>query len=190
MRQGALKQILVSVDRSTRLVRQLLTLAKLDAGLEANPEEEVCLGEVLDAIINTTQQAIGAPRVTIAPALHAYRVCTNRDTLGIALRNLHENAMQHTPENGEVTWAIASDGQGLVLEDEGPGIPPEELSLVSQRFFRGKYRTASGCGLGLAIVEAVLKQIGGRLILENRCGQPGLRAHIVFHAASPLRRKR
>jgi len=186
MRQGALKQMLISVDRSTRLVRQLLTLARLDAGLEANREEDVNVGETLDAIINATQQTEGSPEVAVAPALYAYSVRTNRDTLAIALRNLHENAMQHTPGGGKVSWGIASDGHGLVLEDEGPGIPPEELSLVSQRFYRGTYRTASGCGLGLAIVEAVLKPAGGRLVLENREGQAGLRARIVLHAVSPV----
>ena len=55
VRQGALRQILLSVDRTTRLVRQLLTLAKIDAGLEANQEERVCVGTVLKEVLGPAQ---------------------------------------------------------------------------------------------------------------------------------------
>jgi two-component system sensor histidine kinase QseC len=180
IRQNALAQILVSVDRTARLVRQLLALAKLDAGMEPDRAEEVRVGEVLEAVIDALRPAAGAIHVTVDPALGDFRVRSNRDILSIALRNLHENAVQHTPEGGNVSWRVASDGQGVVLEDEGPGIPDAELPLVSQRFFRGKHRSASGCGLGLTIVEAAVRQSGGMLVLTNREDRNGLRAKIVL----------
>mgnify|MGYP001407061306 CR=1 FL=1 len=176
MRQSALDQILVSVDRTTRLVRQLLALAKLDAGLESGCDEVVSVGEVLEEVVAALPPSTGAIQVVVDSRLRTLRVRVKREILGIALRNLHENALQHTPEGGTVSWRMALDERGVVLEDEGPGIPAAELPLVSQRFFRGKYRSASGCGLGLAIVEAVLKRTGGTLVLENREGERGLRA--------------
>ena len=187
VRQRALGQMLFSVDRTTRLVRQLLTLARLDAGVEANRLEAASLGEILEDIVKMAQPQATRVHVVVEAALTHFTVLANRETLGIALRNLHENALQHTPEGGTVAWTVAPDGQGVVVADEGPGIAPEELPCVTQRFFRGKRQTATGCGLGLAIVVAVLKQTGGELVLENRHESPGLRATVVFpsHACRP-----
>ncbi len=183
----ALRQILLSVDRTTRLVRQLLTLARLDAGVEANRLETTSVGEVLEDIVKTAQATATPVHVVVEAALGHFTVLTNRETLGIALRNLHENALQHSPEGGTVAWTVAPDGHGVVVADEGPGIAPEDLPFVTQRFFRGKRQTPTGCGLGLAIVAAVLKQTGGELVLENRHESPGLRATLVFpsHACRP-----
>ncbi len=186
VRQGALRHILLAVDRSTRLVRQLLTLAKLESGLAAGQAERVCLGDVLEEIAASAQPAGQAATVRIDPALRDFAIAANRETLAIALRNLHENALQHTPPGGAVAWSLMPDGRGLLVEDEGGGMSPDEIPLATQRFFRGKGQTPTGCGLGLAIVEAVLRQLGGRLVLENREGGQGLRAMaVLLPAAAP-----
>ncbi|KHK01707.1 ATP-binding protein [Desulfovibrio sp. TomC] len=184
VRQGALRHILLSVDRATRLVRQLLTLAKLDSGLESIQAECVCVGVVIEEISKPAQPAARIVTVRIAPALRDFIVTANRETLGIALRNLHENAVQHTPEGGAITWDVMPNGQGVIIEDEGPGLAPDELPLATQRFFRGKRQPPTGCGLGLAIVEAVLQQMGGGLVLENREGGRGLKAMAVLPRAT------
>ncbi len=180
VRQGALRQILRSVDRSDRLVRQLLTLARLDAGLEGVQAEPTSVGAVLEDVLGTPRTASDQLRVVCDPALGGVVVTANREMLGVALRNLQENAVRQMPGGGTISWRAAPDGHGVILEDEGPGIAPEELPLVSQRFFRGRRQTGAGCGLGLAIVEAVLKQYGGRLALENREDRQGLRAIVTF----------
>ena len=184
VRQGALRHILLSVDRATRLVRQLLTLARLDSGLESSQAECVCVGAVIEEISKPAQPTAKVVAVCIDPALRNFMVAANRETLGIALRNLHENALQHTPEGGAITWNVMPNGQGVIIEDEGPGMSPDELPLATQRFFRGKRQTPTGCGLGLAIVEAVLKHMGGGLVLENREGGRGLRAMAVLPRAT------
>jgi len=184
VRQGALRHILLSVDRSTRLVRQLLTLAKLESGLVTSQAEPICVGEIIEEIGKSAQPAGQVITVRIDPALRDFTITANRETLGIALRNLHENALQHTPDGGTVTWNVMPDGRGILVEDEGPGMPPDEIPLATQRFFRGKRQTPAGCGLGLAIVEAVLQQMGGHLVLENREGGLGLRAMAVLLRAT------
>ena len=70
------------------------------------------------------------------------------------------------------------------IEDEGPGIPEEELPLVTSRFFRRRHKSASGSGLGLAIVELALRANGASLNLANRTDRPGLRAEIIWPARS------
>jgi two-component system sensor histidine kinase QseC len=177
-KEGALRQILVSVDRTSRLVRQLLAIAQLDAGSQAGHEENVNAGQLIGEIADSLKQADAPIRVEIAPELHHLALRMNRENLALAIRNLHENAIQHMPRGGTVRWHMSLDAGGLVVEDEGPGIPPAELPLVSQRFFRGQHKIPSGTGLGLAIVEAAVRQLGGGLVLANRDDGPGLRATI------------
>lgn len=176
IRDGALRQILVSVDRTTRLVRQLLAMAKLDAGVQGDGVEEVVPGELLEEIVG--EPANGHAKVELDPALFSRPLRANREILKLALRNLHENAVRHMPGNGTVAWRAAPDG--ILVEDDGPGIPEDELPLVTQRFFRGRHRSAAGTGLGLAIVDIAAQRLGGRLVLANRQDRKGLSAGIVF----------
>ena len=112
--------------------------------------------------------------VRIDPALYRIRTSINRELFHLAVRNLHENAVQHSPAGGVVRWFM--DGEALVVEDEGAGIPDGEIDKVTERFFRGCRRSAVGSGLGLAIVEAALRQAGTMLALCNREDRSGLRA--------------
>jgi len=186
MRRNALGQILVSVDRTTRLVRQLLALAKLDAGMALPGAAVVSIGAVLSEMLAALPPMGNAIFVTVDPALQDLWVRADREMVQIALRNLHENAVQHTPEGGAISWGVASDGRSVVLEDTGPGIPEAELPLVCQRFFRGKQRSATGCGLGLALVETAIRKTGGILTLQNRADRSGLQVRIVWPPVCPV----
>lgn len=179
-KEGALRQILISVDRTARLVRQLLAIAKLDAGSETDRRENLIAGQLIGEIADQLKPDRKSISVEIDPKLHNLSLQTNRDILTLAIRNLHENAVQHTPEGGSVCWRVTPDGNGVEVEDEGPGITTAELPLVSQRFFRGQHKSASGTGLGLAIVEAAVKRLDGTLILTNRPDRSGLKAVILF----------
>lgn len=176
IREGALRQILVSVDRTTRLVRQLLAVAKLDAAMSTDAIEDVVPGDILDEILDEPSDA--RVRIELDPALYMQPIRANREILKLALRNLHENAVRHMPDGGTVAWRAAPDG--LVVEDDGPGIPEDELPLVTQRFFRGRHKSAAGTGLGLSIVDIAAQRLGGRLVLRNRQDRNGLSAGIVF----------
>jgi len=177
VRDGALRQILFSVDRTTRLVRQLLVLARLDAAPASAPAAAVSLGDIIGEI-SAGGGAAATCRVVIDPALRDQRVTADREILTVALRNLHENAVQHSPDGGTVHWRPSTGGIGVVVEDEGPGIGADELPLVRQRFYRGRARSPVGSGLGLAIVEAAAARIGWSLHLGARAAGPGLRAEL------------
>ncbi len=94
------------------------------------------------------------------------------------MRNLHENAVQHM-KAGTVKWLARPGGEGVLVRDEGPGIPAEELPHVTTRFFRGRHKSATGSGLGLAIAEMASRRSGLSLRLRNRPDRPGLEAEIV-----------
>ena len=180
IRAGALGQIAVSVDRMALMVRQLLALAKLEAGGPGLVVTAVTAGAVLREIDDHGPAPARALHVVIDPGLDGMALTTEKESLSLALRNLHENAVQHTPEGGTVTWTVAPDGPGIVVRDEGPGIPEEDLDLVRRRFHRGRHSQAAGTGLGLTIVETAARRIGARLELRNRTDRPGLEAALIW----------
>lgn len=177
----ALRQILVSVDRTSRLVRQLLTIARLDANAEDKDLESIAIGPLIEEISGATPKPDNV-RVSIDDRLMGLTWTANRECLELAIRNLHENAIQHMPSGGNVRWTLGSLPNDIVIEDEGPGIPENELPQIGTRFFRGRFKSSVGSGLGLAISLLALERIGARLLLINRTDVRGLRAELVRRA--------
>jgi two-component system, OmpR family, sensor histidine kinase QseC len=172
----ALGQMVAAVDRSARLVRQLLTIARLDADAAEASRSPIKVGPVLAEIVAETPKD-EETAVTIDASARDMVLNTNVDCLRLALRNLHENAVQYT-RGGRIIWT--AQGRSLSVEDEGPGIPPEELEKLGSRFFRGRLRSPIGSGLGLAIVKLALSKIGGELAISNRTDTSGTRSELVF----------
>ena len=103
-----------------------------------------------------------------------------------ALQNLVANAVRHTPDGGRIVVSAerVSDGTLIRVEDTGPGIPPEHLPLVFDRFYkidRARASGQSGSGLGLSIVKAIVERHGGRVSAANAPGG-GARFDIVLPA--------
>ncbi|MEN3236743.1 sensor histidine kinase N-terminal domain-containing protein [Methylobacterium ajmalii] len=175
--KAALRQILVAVDRTTRLVRQLLDAARLDAAGETLSLAEVDVGSLVTETVEGMRTPPGI-RTQIDPGLRGYILRADPEGLRLAVRNLHENAVQHM-ETGTVAWIARPEVGGIVVRDEGPGIPEDELPDVTTRFFRGRHKSATGSGLGLAIAEMASRRSGLSLRLRNRTDRPGLEAEIV-----------
>ena len=166
----ALGQIILAVDRSSRLVQQLLALARLDAQGPVPALDRVDPWNVLERVIaGVPKQADVA--VLVARDEQIATVRTNAEYLELALRNLHENAVQHTRKGGTVRWHLHQGD--LTVENDGLTIPADELSKLGTRFFRGRHRHLTGSGLGLAIAKAALALVGGSVSVDNRddrCG--------------------
>ena len=177
----ALRQILVSVDRTSRLVRQLLAISRLDARGEEQGAEPIVIGDLIDEIAGATAKP-DAIAVSVDERLAALTWMANRECLELAIRNLHENAIQHMPSGGHVRWTLGSSSNDIVVEDEGPGIPQNEMPQVGTRFFRGQFKSPIGSGLGLSISRLALERIGARLVLSNRADSTGLRVELLRQA--------
>ena len=163
-RDRALAAIAASVDRTDRMVRQLLDLAAIDH--EATPAEDLDPAALLIEIAQGADlQAVDA-RVHLltqaqdAPSFHAPRVLIHS-----ALRNLVENAIQHSPSGGRVTLTASACSGGLrfTVTDQGPGIAPQDHARVTERFWRGARTMTQGSGLGLSITDAAVARMGGSL---------------------------
>ena len=163
-RDRALAAIATSVDRSNRMVRQLLDLAAIDH--EVTPAEELDPATLLaDIAEGADLQAVDArvhllTRSQDAPSFHAPRVLIHS-----ALRNLVENAIQHSPSGGSVTLTASARSGRLrfTVTDQGPGIAPQDHARVTERFWRGARTMTQGSGLGLSITDAAVARMGGSL---------------------------
>lgn len=159
----------------SRLVDDLLLLARLDAGraLEREPVDLTRL--VLDAA-DDARAAGPDHRWLLDLPETAVTVQGDEHRLHQVVGNLLANARMHTPQGTAVTVRLATDDGGtrLTVVDDGPGVPEELQPDVFGRFVRvdhSRSRAAGGTGLGLAIVEAVVTAHGGRVVLHSRPGR-------------------
>jgi signal transduction histidine kinase len=170
-----------STRRMRRLVGDLLLLARADAkrGLPHGP---VDLAEVLIEAAGELEPVAGDHELSVSPSPAVVQGA--RDELHRLILNLIENALLHTPPGTRIHASTrTSDGQVvLVVEDDGPGIPPEIARRVFERFVRGGGDGGRGSGLGLAIVQAVVESHGGKVSLDERPG-PGAQFVISLPAA-------
>jgi two-component system OmpR family sensor kinase len=155
-----------STRRMRRLVGDLLLLARADAA-RSEPHRPTDLGQVLiEAAAELGPVSAGHELQVHAETAYVTGV---RDDLHRLILNLLENAMRHTPPGTRVRAAThAADGEvSLIVEDSGPGIPPELAQRVFERFVRGGRDGGRGSGLGLAIVRSVADSHGGGVTLER-----------------------
>ncbi|SFI92974.1 ATP-binding protein [Aerobium aerolatum] len=180
--ENALRQIAAGVDRTSRLVRQLLDLSSVEASDRAPNASSIRIADIVRRI--AADMPSENARISIGGDLEASQ-STDAVLLTLAIRNLIENALLHS--QGTVQVGIAQDAHHLrvSVEDDGPGISEDELPRVTERFFRGRSKSPTGSGLGLAIVKEAASRLDGRLIFENRLPS-GLRATLEL-PASPSR---
>jgi two-component system phosphate regulon sensor histidine kinase PhoR len=160
--------------RMERLVSDLLRLARLDARQEALDLAPCDLQQLFNTVVGDVAQTAEAKRQRIMTAVEpaACRITADPAKLHDVLRNLVENAVHYAPDAATINLEAAHvDGVVRIsVSDSGPGIPPDDLSRVFERFYRvDKSRSRpGGTGLGLAIVKHLVELHGGQAAAENR----------------------
>ncbi|HVP12139.1 MAG TPA: HAMP domain-containing sensor histidine kinase [Phycisphaerae bacterium] len=164
-----------------KLVDSLLTLARADAGFPLTAKMPVSLNEVVMDAVERCQVFARQRGVRLVPMLampvgeEAEPEIEGDAALLCAMaENLIRNALRYSPANEVVEVKVALDGTGAAISvsDRGPGIPPEHLDRVFERFYRvpGDRMADKGTGLGLAITKGVAKLHGGSITVANRTG--------------------
>jgi two-component system, OmpR family, phosphate regulon sensor histidine kinase PhoR len=163
--------------RMERLVRDLLRLARLDAGQETIERVPVTLSGLITAVEHDLQSVLEAKqqRIEVALAPDAATVTGDPAKLQDVLRNLIENAANYSPDGGVITVGSQRRDGALVLTvaDRGPGVPDADLPRIFERFYRvdrSRSRDPGGTGLGLSIVKHLVELHGGTVIAANRPG--------------------
>jgi len=184
-RKHALDNVLAGCDRATRLVEQLLTLARLDPDHAGRPSEVLELGSLARQVLGDLAPAALARNVEIElAAAQAVSVTGHADLIAILLRNLVDNAVRYSPDGAMVRVAVARAPAGarVTVTDEGRGIPPDERAKLGQRFYRILGTGEAGSGLGLSIVRRIAEIHAAKLAFDEPESGRGLRVTVEFPA--------
>jgi signal transduction histidine kinase len=156
------------IEGMARIVSQLLDIAELET-FSIDPQEKADLHTVCAEVAEfAAPLALAQGKdIALSGTETPVWVSGNAEMLSRAIRNLVENAINHSPPKATVEIVVADDGTVRVL-DEGPGIKDDERELIFQRFWRRDRRRAGSAGLGLSIVQRIAEAHGATVIVENR----------------------
>ncbi len=173
-REEALSEVTREANRLSRLVADLLALARADAGVPLKHRLLDLDEVVLDAFREARQLSQGQT-LTLDP-FETIQVIGDEDRLKQLVLILLDNALKYTPANGSITLGLQrlETGSKITVRDTGVGIPPGDLPHVFERFYRAdpaRGRDPGGTGLGLPIARWIVEQHGGKITLESQPGQ-------------------
>ena len=157
------------VARATRLVEQLLTIARLDPENADKPMSEVDLAAVAASAVEELSQSARDKAITLTARAEPLTMMGMPDAIHLMVVNLADNAIRYTPENGRIEIGVKQKGNDAVITvtDDGPGIAPEERERVFERFYRALGTKVSGTGLGLAIVSRIVAMHNGTIRITD-----------------------
>lgn len=185
-REQAIARAIAAGDRATRLVEQLLTLARLEHDAWKRQAETVDLHTAAAQALAESAQAAAGKNIRLSLEGEPGLVITGHSgLLAILLRNLIDNALRYSPSQTEIDVRVSRMGNGIVLDiqDQGPGIPAAERENALRRFHRLEGVEAGGSGLGLSIVARIAQLHDAQLeLLEGNAGR-GLVARLRFSAS-------
>jgi two-component system OmpR family sensor kinase len=182
--EETLRSCLGEVQRVQGLTEELLELARIDARQEAEAARPVPVSEIVEAAVSAvTSEAERRGILVLVEDGPEMLVNAAPVAAKVALANIVDNAVKFSPSGGEVRLAIgAGNGEAVItVSDSGPGVSPDDVPRLFQRFYRGKASRASdvpGVGLGLAISRALIERQGGRISVET-AGEKG--ATFIVH---------
>ena len=164
------------INRATRLVQQLLTLARLDPDASKKPMNTLRLESIAQSVTEDMQPIAAQKNITVEARTEPAHLDGMEDAVRLMVANLTDNAIRYTPEGGRIEIRTYSEGDRSVIEvcDNGPGIDPEERQRVFDRFYRvdkARSRAAGGTGLGLSITKAILQQHGFAFGVDSAVGR-------------------
>ncbi len=185
-RSAALHELKGGIERATRLVEQMLTLAREEPGVAETAAAVVDLAGVAREIIGDLAPQAGAKRIDLGlSAEGAPSIRGDAQALRTLVSNLVDNALRYTPPGGRVDVVIGDDAgrASLSVRDNGPGIAPDDRSRVFDRFYRGTAaESAGGSGLGLAIARRIAERHGATIKLGLGIDGAGLGVTVTFPA--------
>jgi len=183
---ASMDRIELECERMDKLVGELLTLSRLEAGVDSRQGETFSARQLLEELLEDAQFEAAAQQreVRLLDGADA-QLHGQPELLHRALENVVRNAIRHTAAGSSVeVEAIPRDNILLIaIQDQGPGVQAEELQTIFEPFYRGT-TGGDGHGLGLAIARRVVEMHGGTISASNRA-TGGLRVEIILPVCNP-----
>jgi two-component system phosphate regulon sensor histidine kinase PhoR len=187
LRDGALKnpqvapKFLETIDRNaerlTLLIEDLLTISELESGRMKLQLDAVSLRPIVEKVLGDFRDRASAKQIELKADVPDLQLRADLDRLEQVLCNLVDNSIKYGRTQGHVTISARSSENAQIevsIQDDGPGIPPESLERVFERFYRvdkARSREQGGTGLGLSIVKHIVQSHGGRVWVRSQLGQ-------------------
>ncbi len=170
------------INRATRLVQQLLTLARLDPDASKKPMNTIELHSLIASIQEEMAPIAQQKNIVITTDASPATIDGMEDAVRLMIANLTDNAIRYTPNGGRIKLATRVDKGFSIVEiaDNGPGIRPEERQRVFDRFYRALGTKTSGTGLGLAIVKRIVDIHHGSIVIDDGLDGKGAAFRLTF----------
>ena len=183
-RRESLQALISGVDRATRLIETVLTLARLDArAIDRSTLPAVALKRVAAEVVDSLNASVLARSLQLEVDVPDIFVRADPDSLPVALRNLGENAIRHAASKVRIEAHSAADRITITVRDDGPGMTSEQQMRAFDRFYRGTNDSA-GAGLGLALVKRAAEMHGGSVRFVAGLEGRGLGVEIALPKAA------
>jgi signal transduction histidine kinase len=175
-RERYMRIVTEETHRLEHIVGDLLDLARLEGGGTTMRRERVKLDDAFERVSDRHEREMTARNINLARVIGpgAEHVLGDPDRLEQALQNLVANALRYTPDDGEISLSSLREGDTvkILVRDSGPGLPPDQLTSIFDRFYKVDVsrKAAGGSGLGLSIVKAIIEQHGGTIVARNDGG--------------------
>ncbi len=172
-----LQELNAASTRAAHLVRQLLSLARSDRS-EIRQLEQFSLQDLLSEVVSHWQRSIAAAhkKLSFGPSIYKIgqvKIVGSALLLEEAIGNIIDNAVQYGGSQIQVDAHLNGHELTLLIEDDGAGVPPQDIPLMLTPFWRGAHGNTIGVGLGLPIAEKTLRQMGGSIQIQSRPRFPG-----------------
>ena len=176
-----LQAIRRSAERMYRLIQDLLNVAAIDAGQLPVTRSPLAVEDLVSDALELLRPLAARKRIALVMDVPATlpRVAADRERVLQVFSNLGGNAIKFTPEGGRIEIGATSCGETIefAVRDTGPGIPPEDLPHIFDRFWQARKTARGGVGLGLAIAKGIVETHGGRIRIDS---EPGRGSRFAF----------
>ena len=184
-RQDIARRLCNNIDKLKTVSEELLRYSQINSKPELNRKQAVNMEVLLDSVIEDFQPRLQAKSISLKKLVRPVEISGIQEQLRSIIEQLLSNAVKYSPANGEIRIMLRDSGSQMELEveDEGPGIDPNERQHVFEPFFRGKTaqgdENIEGPGLGLAIVKEYVTNHQGKVdIIDSRQDQQGARIRV------------
>ena len=186
-RRHALAATLAGCDRAARLVDQLLTLSRLEAGTTPTASNADLAAVTRRVVAEIAPRALDKQQTIEVDAKRPAPLQGDEALIAVLVRNLVDNAVRYSPAGARIEVSIEQGPAGprLRVEDSGPGLSDSDRQRLGDRFFRVPGSAESGSGLGWSIVRRIARAMAATINVEQSLALGGLRVEVAWRAATP-----